>query len=222
MATTANPWSSRVDTPIIEHATTLWNYFASFRRREPCDAIVVCCSYDLRVGDYACELLKSGLAPRIVFSGHTGNWTRHLWKQPEAHVFRDRALAAGVAATKILVEDRSTNFGENVRFSLELLGDVRRVIFVTKPNSVLRVLLTVPVQWPGVEASVDSPSLRFPEDASNIVGVLGVIDEMVGDLQRIEQYPALGYQAPHPLPAEIQECRAALVDAGFTRHLMNG
>ena len=72
----------------LEHAKRLWTYLAALRNREPADAVVVCCSYDLRVCDYACDLIKQQLAPRLILSGKTGNWTRFLWTDPEAHVFR--------------------------------------------------------------------------------------------------------------------------------------
>jgi uncharacterized SAM-binding protein YcdF (DUF218 family) len=208
------------DLTALAHARTLWNYLASSRRREPADAVVVCCSYDLRVCDYACDLIKQGLAPRLVLSGKTGNWTRFLWTEPEAHVFKERALANGIAPGQILLEDRSTNFGENIAFVRALLPDLRRVIFITKPNAILRVALTVPVQWPGISAYVDAPAWRFPEEVSNIIGVFGVMHEMVGDVDRIQQYPARGFQVSHELPEPILESWRALIAAGFGRHLL--
>jgi hypothetical protein len=42
----------------LEHAKRLWTYLAALRSREPADAVVVCCSCDLRVCDYACDLIK--------------------------------------------------------------------------------------------------------------------------------------------------------------------
>ena len=63
--------------------------------------------------------------------------------------------------------------------------------------------LTVERYWPGIEAHFSAPKIAFPDEVSNIVGVLGVIDEMVGDIDRIQRYPALGYQAAHTLPGEI-------------------
>src|ERR1700749_12762 len=108
-------------TAVLQHAQRLWTYMAAERARESADAIVVCCSYDLRVCDYACDLLKQNLAPRLVMSGKTGNWTRHLWDEPEAKVFCDRALANGIAPEKILLELQATNFGENIAFVRRLL-----------------------------------------------------------------------------------------------------
>jgi uncharacterized SAM-binding protein YcdF (DUF218 family) len=212
------PTSTSSDT--LAHAARLWAYLAAMRKRGPCDAVVVCCSYDLRVCDYACELLKQGLAERLVLTGRSGNWTRHLWSVPEARVFEQRALANGLEAGKILLEEQATNFGENIAFVRRSWPALRRVTFVTKPNSVLRVALTVPVRWPEVEAYVDAPPFVFPEDVSNIIGVLGVIHEMVGDIDRVQQYPSRGFQQAHPLPEPILESWHHLVKAGFGCHLL--
>ncbi len=174
----------------------------------------------MRVCDHACDLLARGVAPRLLLSGNTGNWTRHLWDLPEARIFGGRAHANGVDSATITIEDRATNFGENISFTRALLPAAKRVTFVTKPNSVLRVRLTVPVQWPAIQFYVDAPSISFPDEISNIIGVLGVIDEMVGDIHRIIEYPQKGFQVPHPLPADVLESWRFLVSQGFDRHLL--
>ena len=181
---------------------------------------MVCCSYDLRVCDYACDLIKQQLAPRLILSGKTGNWTRFLWTDPEAHVFKDRALANGIDPERIHLEERSTNFGENIAFVRALMPQLRRVIFVTKPNAILRVALTVPVQWPEVTAFVDSPPLEFPHEVSNIIGVFGVMNEMVGDVDRVLKYPSRGFQRAHDVPASVLESWRALIADGFGHHLL--
>jgi uncharacterized SAM-binding protein YcdF (DUF218 family) len=191
------------------------------RSRGPSDAVVVCCSYDLRVCDYACDLVLQGLAPRLVLTGNTGNWTRHLWSVPEALIFKDRALSNGVESSKIVLEDQATNFGENIAFVRRLMPTLERAIFVTKPNAVLRVALTIPVQWPAVIAFIDSPPLVFPDDVSHIIGVFGVMNEMVGDIDRILQYPDRGFQIPHALPEDVLESWRALIAEGFGDHLLS-
>jgi uncharacterized SAM-binding protein YcdF (DUF218 family) len=130
------------------HAKLIWDYLASHSSPMACDAIVVCCSYDLRVCDYACKLLLESIAPIIVFSGYKGNWTRHLWDVPEAEIFAKRAEINGIARSRMKIESRATNIGENISFSRELLPDAKVVTFVTKPNTMLRVGLTAPIQWP--------------------------------------------------------------------------
>lgn len=208
-----------MDTPTIKYATQLWEYQSSVAEEHHSDAIVVCCSYDLRVCDYACELYKAGFGEQLVFSGNTGNWTRHIWTEPEARIFYKRALSNGVDPSTILLELQATNFGENIQFTRALLPHAKRVMLVSKPNSLLRVKLTTEVQWPEVQACVTAPNIKFPDDVSNVVGVLGVINEMVGDIERIQKYPAFGYQAEHKLTKPVLQAWEALVAEGFDEHL---
>lgn len=208
-------------TETLEHAARLWRYLSSGRAHGPSDAIVVCCSYDLRVCDYACHLVSIGIASRLVISGKFGNWTRHLWSIPEANVFQMRALQYGIDPDAIVVEDQATNFGENISCVRKLLPDLKRVTFVTKPNSILRVRLAVPIQWPGITAFVDAPSLDFPRDVSNVIGVFGVIDEMVGDIERVIEYPGKGFQVSYPMPADVLASWRFLIAQGFDRHRLS-
>lgn len=209
-----------MDTITIEKSSELWKYMSSFDRQEKCDAVVVCCSYDLRVCDHACDLIKSGLSDILVLSGNTGNWTKHIWSKPEAIIFRDRALANGVGEEKIFIEQEARNFGENIMLSKNLLPNVNAVTFVSKPSALLRVKLTAEAQWPEIKSFVSCPVIKFPDDISNVVGVLGVINEMVGDIERVQKYPELGFQVPHELPKNILNAWAYLIEQGFSEHLM--
>lgn len=203
----------------MRQAKKLWDYLSSENSSFRADAVVVCCSYDLRVCDHACRLLEEGCANRLVLSGDRGNWTRELWDRPEALVYRDRALQRGVGPEKIITEERARNLGENISFSRDLLPEARRIILVSKPNTLLRLRLTCELGWPGVEFRCSAPALRFPEDASPVIGLPGLIHEMVGDIQRIQEYPALGFQSPHTLPPEILRAYGRLKDSGFDHHM---
>lgn len=206
----------------IQKAEQIWSYMSAVGSRNKSDAIVICCSYDLRVCDHACDLINSGYSDRLVISGKTGNWTHHIWNVPEAEIFFERAISNGIIESKILLETEATNFGENVTFSRALIPDAKSVTFVSKPNSLLRVKLTVEALWPEITAFVSSPEIDFPGDVSNMIGVLGVINEMVGDIDRFEKYPALGYQAKHTIPEDIHQAWLYLKDEGFTGHLLPG
>ncbi len=184
------------------------------------DAIVICCSYDLRVCDHACDLIKQGYSDTLVVSGNSGNWTQHLWNEPEAQIFFERALANGISKDQIILETNATNFGENIAFSRKLIPNAKTVTFVSKPNSLLRIILTAQIQWPEVKALVSCPDIKFPDEVSNVIGIWGVINEMVGDIERIQKYPDLGFQAKHELPATILENWNYLLEKGFTHHLM--
>ncbi|MFC7369360.1 YdcF family protein [Vreelandella zhaodongensis] len=209
-------------TSTIRYARTLWDFLsdgASYLNDS--ELIVVCGSYDVRVCDYACELLEKGIAPLMLITGKTGNWTRHLWSSTEAEVFYSRARSNGIRDDQLMVENKARNFAENIAFSRELFPTVRRATFVTKPNSILRVQNTLPIQWPELCAGVDAPPLAFPDDISNQVGVLGLIDEMVGDLHRLQHYPQLGFQTSLPIPNDVLQAWHELIHQGFSSHLLD-
>ena len=204
----------------IKKAAIIWDYFASFNLSKKSDVAVVCCSYDLRVCDFACQLVQDGLVNVLLLSGNTGNWTSVLWAEPEADVFLRRALDNGIDPEKIIIEKKATNTGENIAFAKEKLPHVKSVILVSKPNSLLRLHLTAKVIWPEMTHYVAAPDIQFPEQVSNQVGVIGVIHELVGDIHRIQKYPQQGYQADHQLPESVLDAYHFLIKQGFTDHLL--
>ena len=49
-------------------------------------------------------------------------------------------------------------------------------------------------------------------------GLAPVIEEMVGDLERMGAYPARGFQVPVEIPAQVLAAGEALKAAGFDGH----
>jgi uncharacterized SAM-binding protein YcdF (DUF218 family) len=181
-------------------------------------------SHDLRVADRAAELWKAGLAPRILMSGGLGNFTQGVFEKPEAELLAERAKALGVPGEALLIENRSTNCGENVAFSRELLESrgigVERVIAVQKPYMERRTWATIRAQWPEVEVRVTSPQMTFAEYTAGEIGPDRVTTIMVGDLQRIWEYPKRGFMIEQEVPAGVREAWEVLVRAGFDGHLV--
>lgn len=205
---------------VIGHARILWEYFASIRKEIHCSAVVVCCSYDLRVMDYAVDLLERGMTDTVVISGNRGHWTSKLWDESESTIFHEHSRVR-LNGHRVILEQRATNFSENIRYSLNLVRPVGEVLFVTKPNALYRVHLTVPIVDSEVRYSVSCPVIKFPDGVSKVVGLIGLINEMVGDVDRIMTYPELGYQMPHTLPDEVIRSWEFLVDRGFVDHMLN-
>jgi uncharacterized SAM-binding protein YcdF (DUF218 family) len=217
-----------MDARIHALAATIWNYHRLGHDVSHADAILVLCSHDTRVADRAADLFLEGRAPWLIFSGGLGSITSRLWQEPEAERFAARAIARGVPADRILLENRSTNTGENIQFTQELL-DARglsfdRFIVVQKPYMERRSYATFKKRWPGKEIAVTSPQVSMDEYLASYSNAAlsadDVISIMVGDLERIREYPRRGFQIDQEIPAEVWDAFRALVEAGYDRHLI--
>lgn len=209
-------------------AEKLWNYHRLNQPVERSDAILVLCSYDKRVAERGAQLFLEGFAPLIIFSGGLGSITRGLWSEPEADQFARIAVGMGVPAEKIIVENRSTNTGENVLFTRRLLAelnsDPEKFILVQKPYMERRAYATFRKMWPEKEAAVTSPQVGFDEYLDSYTNPELTSDDvvaiMVGDLQRIRVYPEKGYQIPQEIPDDVWAAYKELVAAGYDTHLV--
>jgi uncharacterized SAM-binding protein YcdF (DUF218 family) len=213
---------------IREPALKLWQYHRMNQRLERADAILVLCSYDTSVAERGAQLFLEGWAPLLIFSGGLGAITRNLWSEPEAELFARVARGMGVPDERILIETRSTNTGENVRFTRRLLEerglDPESFILVQKPYMERRAYATFKRYWPEKRAVVTSPQFSFEEYLKNHSNGALTEDEvvciMVGDLQRIRLYPERGFQIPQEIPDEVRAAYEELVAAGYDKHLI--
>ena len=209
-------------------AERLWQYHHMNHRLKKADAVLVLCSHDTAVAERGAELWLEGWAPLLIFSGGLGAITSRMWSEPEADQFARVARRMGVPAESILVENRSTNTGENVLFTRRMLEgrgiDPRKFILVQKPYMERRAYATFRKFWPEKEAIVTSPQSSFDEYLEKYtnpgLSKDDVISIMVGDLQRIRLYPERGFQIAQEIPADVWEAFEELVAAGYDRHLV--
>jgi len=205
-------------------AQTLWDYHHMDMPLQPADVILVMGSHDLRVGEYGARLWLEGWAPWLLLSGGLGNLTRRIWDEPEAKKFARIAREMGVPDERLLVEDRSTNTGENVLFSRALLEErgisANTFLLVQKPYMERRAYATFRKLWPEKAVRVSSPPIPFRDYFSPETPFELVVNVMVGDLQRILLYPSKGFQIPQQVPPQVLAAFEALVAAGYDQHLI--
>jgi uncharacterized SAM-binding protein YcdF (DUF218 family) len=205
-------------------AKKLWNYHLMHHRLVPSDCILVLGSHDRRVAARGAELYLEGLAPLLVFSGGLGRLTKELWTETEADQFARIAKDMGVPEEAILVENRSTNTGENILFTQQLMQarglDPQRFIVVQKPYMERRSYATFKKQWPQKELLVTSPQIAFEAYPTDEIPLEKMINIMVGDLQRIKVYPEKGFQVYQEIPDDVWEAYEQLVKLGFDQHLI--
>ena len=208
----------------IHFAEILWDYHRIEQELVRSDIIIGLGSYDTRVASHCAELLEDDWAPLVIFTGAEGNFTRGKWEKSEAETFADVAIAAGTDPEKILIEPTATNTGENFRFTRKLCEErnipVLSSIVVSKPNMNRRAHATSLRYWPELEVCFSHPKTHFLRSPAEGHRSEDVIHEIVGDMQRVLEYPALGYQEEQNVPAEVHDAYRSLVKAGYTEHMM--
>jgi len=208
----------------LQLAKKLWDYHHMHHALEKADCILTLGSHDLRVAERAAQLYLEGWAPIMIFSGGLGNFTKEMWTETEADQFAAIAIGMGVPEPSILVENKSTNTGENILFTQQLLArknlDPRSFIVVQKPYMERRSYATFKQHWPHKKLVVTSPQISFEDYPTEDIPLDRVINIMAGDLQRIKFYPGRGFQVYQEIPTEIWQAFEQLVALGFDKHLM--
>ena len=207
----------------------IWEYMLLHHELKKADLIFVLGNRDTRVAEYAAQLYLDGWAPIVLFSGsgsiHNNKPGRERFKgSTEAEVFADIARRMGVPDEAILIENTSQNTGENYQFARALLRErgiePKTIIAVQKPYMERRTYATGRVQWPEVELIVTSPPIPLEEYADEAGGVgEHWLHRMVGDLQRIREYPQRGFQIEQEIPEEVWRAYEYLISIGYTEGL---
>ncbi len=83
-----------------------------------------------------------------------------------------------------------------------------------------RAYATFCKQWPNVECLVTSPQISYEEYATDEVFRELFINLMVGDLLRIKEYPAQGFQIHQDIPDDVWEAYEKLVVLGYNKYLV--
>ncbi|RYC63964.1 hypothetical protein CHU98_g2247 [Xylaria longipes] len=211
---------------VQEDAETLYEYHQLHTNIDAkADAVFCLCSLDTRVAERAAQLFLDGYGDYLIFSGGSGKLTHGRFDKPEAEVFADIARRMGVPAAKLIVEPQSTNTGENVRYTYHLLQEkrlsIRSFILVQKPYMERRTYATFKKQWPDptTEILVTSPRLSWKDYPNEDNPTDLVINIAVGDLIRIREYPAKGFQIEMFIPQEVWAAGQRLIQRGYSSHL---
>lgn len=209
---------------------TIWEYMHLHQPLEKADAILVLGNRDMRAGEYAAQLWLDGWAPYLVCSGsgsiHNNKPGREQFiNSTEAEIFAAKAREMGVPEEAIVVENQSQNTGQNYEFAIERLKDmgvtVQTLIAVQKPYMERRTYATGKVWLPDINLIVTSPDISIADypNESNSVGEHW-IHALVGDLQRIKEYPAKGFQIEQDIPDGVWHAFEYLIELGYTNRLI--
>jgi uncharacterized SAM-binding protein YcdF (DUF218 family) len=212
----------------IELAKVVWDYSHMRHSIEKADCILVLGSHDTRVAERGAQLFLENFADTLIFSGGLGRLTDGMWDRAEADIFADIAMKMGVPENNIIIENKSTNTGENIVFTRRILEaqnlNFNKFIVVQKPYMERRAYATFKKHWPEKYIMITSPQISFEDycNSSKVesINMDEVINIMIGDLQRIEVYPKKGFQIYQEIPDYVWSAFQQLVEMGYTKYLI--
>lgn len=206
---------------VATNAKIIWDYLLMHHETRPMDVIFAFGSNETRVAKRAAELYHQNYAPYIIFSGASG--IESYLSKEEAEVFADIAIENGVPKERIIKESQSTNTGENIILTRKLLQkkdlNFNSFILVHKPYMERRVYATFRKQWPEADCIVTSPSITFEMYEIERQQENRWVDVLVGNLYRIKEYPAKGFQIPQNIPLEVLIAYEELINLGYTKFI---
>ncbi|MHA1683416.1 MAG: YdcF family protein [Promethearchaeota archaeon] len=208
----------------VELAEIIWDFHHLNHDVVHSDCILMLGSHDTRVAKRGAELFLDGFAPLLICSGGLGNFTKGLWDETEAEKFAKIAIDIGVPEENILIENTSTNSGENIIFTRKLLKnegkDPESFILVQKPYMERRAFATFKKVWPGKQVIVTSPQISLKNYPTSEISMNEVINIIVGDLHRLMVYPKLNFQIEQEIPNIVYKAFIELIKRGFDGHLL--
>ncbi|MZE77009.1 YdcF family protein [Streptomyces xinghaiensis] len=208
-----------------QQAELLWAYHQMHHQVRPVDAAIGLGSHDLGVPAYCARLYRAGLFPILVFTGGPNPTVPERFPRGEAVHFREHAIELGVPDEAILVEPKARNTGQNITFSREALSGagvtVKRVMLISMPYMERRSFATARKLWPEADVICASEPLEFDDYLKSIGDEKLVTDQLVGDLQRVIEYPGLGFAIEQHVPGDARAAFESLIRDGFTGRLIH-
>ena len=184
----------------------LWDFLAVSDPPDVADVIFVFGSRDFAVPQRAADLYHAGHAPRVLVSGRDGKMTRGVFDKPEALVFKDRLLAAGVPEAAVLTEPHAGNTLDNVRLGMAVLrrsgGTVTRALLVAKGFVMRRCLATFHQQFDDVQVRACPPA-GGPDGALDRSEAAFAV-RLASEIDRLDRYAAQGDIRPQEIPRHVR------------------
>lgn len=185
------------------------------------------------------KLVKNNPNLKIVTSGKWGTHAgmSQMYGDPEAVRYQKILMENGVPEDVIFIEPRSTNSGENIQFSRHIIEEEkllhRNVLLIQVPYLQRRGGETFVEQYPweydkeekafkkvsgvtlkdhGIEHLISWASYVPQVYGKSAAEVFAVAKNTLGDLNRLRDYPSLGFFKAVDMPQDVQEAHAYLAE----------
>ena len=219
-----------IDNDKINALEVIWDYMHLNQEVGKSDLIIGCGSNNLDIPAKCARLYNDGYANKILFTGGLGKITKDSFNKTEAEVYRDIAIKNGVKGEDIIIENESTNTGDNFRFSKVLLDKMKikwdKIIIVHTPFSERRTYSSAKAILNDKEIIVTSPDMTFSEYLDELKKksndeIFNDISVRVGDIQRMIIYPQFGWQIKNQVPIKVIDAYDYLKRQGFDKYILS-
>ncbi|MEZ0225110.1 MAG: YdcF family protein [Alphaproteobacteria bacterium] len=145
------------------------------------------------LADHAADLYHKGYFPLIIVSGGVPTSKGTL----ECDQMHDRLVARGVPEEAIRVENKATNTGENVLYTMRMLkkagdfGKIHSVLGIGQIHGSRRFLMTLEKHWPSVTKMFTAPN-TFSADRDKWYSDRSFRQAVIREFRKIPKYKARG------------------------------
>lgn len=215
---------------IVVSLKEIWDYMKLNQPLEKCDLIIGCGCANLEIPVKCAKLYNEGYANKILFTGGYGKITAKIFDKPESMIYKEIAILNGVLEEDILIEDKSTNTGDNFRFAKDILNRNKikhdKILIVHKPFSERRTISSAKAILKNSKLIITSLDTTFEKTLEQLKShkyekIVDIISTIVGDVQRMIIYPQFGWQVECDVPEEVISAYRYLKDMGFDKYIFS-
>ena len=208
----------------------IWDYMVLDEDFPKCDLIIGCGCQSLTIPITCANLYKQGYADKIIFAGGLGKITKYHFKKAEAEMYKEIAIQEGVPEEKIWIENKSTNTGDNFRFSKKIIDEenwnIKNILIVHNKFSERRTLSAAKAIIKDKELYITSAKVSFDDFIQSLQNkeekrIIKIVSSMVGDIQRMIIFPHFGWQIKQEVPQEVQNAYRKLKSMGFDEFVIS-
>lgn len=196
-------------------AKTLFDFLYLREEISVADAVMGFGHFDEKIPVHCGSLYTKGYARLIIFSGGVGAGSTGLNKA-EAQVFSDKLFTyfPEIQLEKVILEDQSTNTGENIQFTFSLLNQkhsellapngIKKLVLVANAYRQRRVWLTCRKHIKNIELINSPPDTSFEQEREMFEKAgENFLSHLVNEIEKIKAYPTKGYIVHSRIPDEI-------------------
>jgi uncharacterized SAM-binding protein YcdF (DUF218 family) len=199
--------------------------FGFLYQKEPAiqaDIIIGFGHFDPKIPVRCGELYQAGMASQLIFTGGIGAGTADLG-EPEALYFKKvlQQQFPAIPLSAVITETKSTNTGENIRFVTTLLQQqypqlvfgkgVQKALIVANAYRQRRVYHTCQLYFPQLSWINCPPDTDYLTEKQMFAAKGENLDiHLLGELERLQSYPAKGFISPVSIPDQILKAYMSL------------